>query len=585
MATENYTMNDRDKAIVQDIMRNFQEKQTMRNTTAGQWEEIAELVLPNFRNTFFVGNYNFPGQKKTQRQIDSTGALALGRFAAIMDSLLTPRNMFWHALGAEVDDVMKRPEARVWYEQATKVLFKLRYAPEANFASQNLANWTSLGAFGTAAMFIDELDATQTNGVTGLRYKAVPLGEIYIGENHQGIVDNCIRAFRMTARQCKQKFPNTFPAALQSALDKGSETPYNFLHVVAPRVDWDPYDIGPKGKPFASFYVSIEGQCILSEGGYRTFPYAITRYVQAPGEVYGRSPAMDVLPSLKTLNAQKATLLKQAHRAADPVYLLYDDGLYDFNSRPGAMNRGGMNQDGKRLVDILPTGNFQVTKEVMDEEKELINDVFLVRLFQILEETPQMTATEVIERVNEKGILIAPTVGRQQSEYLGPMIHRELNLAYHLGKLPPMPPVLQRLRGSYEVTYTTPIARAARAQEASGFMRTIESVKELVNITGDASLLDPFNFDVAVPAIAEIEAVPASWMSTPDQIANKRKNRAQAQAKQQAIQAMPAQAAMLKAQAVVRKNEPGVAPGEQGVGGPMQQPQGAPQGPMNMAGR
>ena len=41
---------------------------------------------------------------------------------------------------------------------------------------------------------------------------------------------------------------------------------------------------------------------MLDEGGYRTFPYAISRYVTAPGETYGRSPAMLALPSIKTLN-------------------------------------------------------------------------------------------------------------------------------------------------------------------------------------------------------------------------------------------------------------------------------------------
>ena len=45
---------------------------------------------------------------------------------------------------------------------------------------------------------------------------------------------------------------------------------------------------------------------------------------------------------------------------------------------------------------------------------------------------PQMTATEVIERTNEKGILLAPTIGRQQSEYLGPMIERELDRIAHV---------------------------------------------------------------------------------------------------------------------------------------------------------
>jgi len=39
-----------------------------------------------------------PGMKKTEKQIDSKAALALSRFGAIMDSLLTPRNSKWHGL-------------------------------------------------------------------------------------------------------------------------------------------------------------------------------------------------------------------------------------------------------------------------------------------------------------------------------------------------------------------------------------------------------------------------------------------------------------------------------------------------------
>jgi hypothetical protein len=172
-------------------------------------------------------------------------------------------------------------------------------------------------------------------------------------------------------------------------------------------------------------------------------------------ETYGRSPAMQVLPALKTLNAEKTTFLKVGHRAADPTLLTYDDGLVDPTMKPGAINKGGMSAEGKPLIGILPTGQIQVTKEMMDEERSLINDAFLVTLFQILTETPTMTATEVIERTNEKGILIAPTVGRQQSEYLGPLIHRELDLLSRMKKLPPMPDVIRRTKGDYNVVYTS----------------------------------------------------------------------------------------------------------------------------------
>jgi len=207
---------------------------------------------------------------------------------------------------------------------------------------------------------------------------------------------------------------------------------------------------------------------------------------------------------------------------------------------------------------------------MMEAEAAIIKDAFFVTLFQILTETPQMTATEVIERTNEKGILLAPTVGRQESEYLGPMIDRELDLLAQQRLLPPMPPRLREAQGAYQIVYTSPLAKAARAQEAAGFMRTVESVKELVNITGDASLLDPFDFDTAIPAIADIQSVPESWMSSPQQIQMKRQNRAKQQAQQAEIQAAPAKAAMMKAQAAQAKA--GMPPPQQAGVNPNNQP-------------
>lgn len=562
---------------VHDLMHEFSQMTTWRNMYAGQCEESAALIDPVSRNTFFYGSYTWPGMKLTDWQVDATGMLALSRFAAICDSLLTPRNSKWHALEADDSYVMKDRETRLWFEQVTNILFKLRYDPLANYAGQNYASWRSLGAYGNATMFIDALDGRQHGGARGFRYKAVPFGETFFGENHQGQVDRIFRWFRMTAYQAAQRFGiERLPLNLHKGLYEGSQWPYQFLHVVKPRKDYDSQRLDAKALPWASYYLSIEGLCLMApEGGYRQFPYAVSRYEQAPNEVYGRGPAQMVLPALKTLNAEKATFLKQGHRIVDPVLFTADDGIIDTSLRPGSINKGGVTQDGKLLVHVLPTGEIQISKEMMQEERGLINDAFLVTLFQILTETPQMTATEVVERTNEKGILLAPTMGRQQSEKLGPQIDREIDIASSQRLLPPMPPRLREAQGEYQVVYTSPLARAAKAQEAAGFMRTVESVKELVNITGDMSLLDPFNFDEAVPAIAAIQAVPESWMADKRMITAKRQARAKQQAQKAQVDALPAQAAMMKAQAVVAKNQPGIAPG-QAFGGPNRQPQGTP---------
>jgi hypothetical protein len=549
-------ISDREATIVTDILRDFAQKQTWRNTTAQHWEEVAELILPTSRNTFFYQSYNWPGQKKTQQQVDATGALALHRFCAIAESLVTPRNMKWHGLQSD-EYVMKDRPTRLWFENTTQLLFDQRYAANANFAAQNYNNWQSLGAFGNSNMFVDKLDNRWHLGSRGLRYKAVPLGETFYGENHQGKVDRIIRWFRLTAYQAVQKWGiDALPQNLIGPLQQESQWPYNFLHCVRPRRedDYDPEALDQRRMPFSSHYVSIEGRCLMQpEGGYRKFPYAISRYDQTPGEVYGRGPAMIVLPSLKTLNAEKAVFLKSGHRAADPVLLLADDGIVGMNLRPGALNPGGVTSDGKVLVHPLPTGNIQITEKMMGEERGIIDDVFLVSLFKVLSEHPNMTATQVIELVNEKGMLVAPTLGRQHTEYVGGLVERELDLLAEMQMLEPIPPRLMEAMGQYAITDTSPLALAARSNEAAGFLRLLEQLREMVNVTQDQSLLDPLNFAVAIPEIARIQNVPERWMADEKQIAAKGKARAQAQQRQEQIQAAPAQAAMIKARAVEAK--------------------------------
>ena len=60
---------------------------------------------------------------------------------------------------------------------------------------------------------------------------------------------------------------------------------YDFIHRVVPRDDYDPGRLDERGKPYASFYISMTGRALLSEGGYRRFPAAISRYEQAAGEI------------------------------------------------------------------------------------------------------------------------------------------------------------------------------------------------------------------------------------------------------------------------------------------------------------
>ena len=533
----------------QEVIRDFAARSGSRGVWESYWDEIAELVDPNMRDMFRQGDVRTKGERLTDKQLDSTPTIALTRFAAILDSLLTPRNQTWHRLRASNDELMKNHEVRLYFENLTRELFRQRYAPTANFSINNQLVYRGLGSFGTSSMFIDRLAAG-----AGLRYKAIHVGQMYPKENHQGTIDDIIRRETFPASALmkidawRDKLPKAVTEAAANPLRAAQE--FDVYHRVRPRPDVDYEALDETAMPYESVYVLKEGAVVLETGGYRSFPYAPTRYDQSPNEVYGRSPAMQALPAIKTLMVQKRVMLTEGHRAISPVLLIHDDGSVNpISVRPGSFIPGSVNADGRQLVHTLPTGNHNLNKELMDDEKSAISAAFLVELFQILTDTPRMTATEVLERTREKGMLLAPTIGRQQSEYLGPMITREIEVLTMIGAAPDMPRALIEAKGEFTIMYDSPLSRVARAEEAAGFNRVMEMLIPVLN-AGKTEVLDNYEWDTITRELSDNQAVPASWMASIDQV---QAIRAQRQQQQEALLRAQVAPEMLKATAAAKK--------------------------------
>ncbi len=538
----------------------FHQVRTRRATFELQWEETAALCWPEYRNSFSFGHVRAPGVKYTEFQVDSTGAVCAHRFMSICDALVTPWNMMWSEVRASNHDLMKDRDARIYFHDVTKCLWAHRYRAEANFMGQQQQNWQALGVFGNQAMLIDQLDPAPGRVAPGLRYMSMGPGEIYILQNHQGQIDGYIRHFRWTARQAYQRWGDKITPALRAALEKNSQQLYDFLQFVMPRSDYDPYKVfTPQGKPWSSCYISITGHAIVEEGGYRTLPMAFGRYSQAPEEEYGRGWAQMVLPELKSVNAIKAVYMKQGHRAGDPAYLIGDDGLLDFKAHPGSFNYGGFNEDGRMIVGVLPTGDFQINEKMLEASTKIIYDASLMTLFPLLfdDKGGQKSAREVIEAANDRGIFLAPTLGRQYGEYCGKLVDRELDLLSYMGQLPEMPPSVREAKGDYQIVYTSPLAKALEGQPTAGFMRTAEMIGSLIQVGADPALIDFLDMDEAVPGIADNQHVPPRWVASKQKVAAKAKSRAQAAERANQVKELPGKAAIIKAQAIQTKAQTG----------------------------
>lgn len=536
--------------LTQFHIQRFESLKTDRGNWNAQWEEAASRLLPAHRDSFFsagaTSGLGMGGEKKTELQFDSTAAFAAQRFSSVIESLATPQSAIWHRL-VPVDKSLKRNRAvRLFFDELSELLFSYRYRPVGNFVGNSQQVYLGLGVYGNGVLYLDKPENER-----GLRYRNIHLGEAYFAENHAGIVDTLYRCFWLTARQVVQQFGVNAPQSIQDAAKEPSQADKKFeiLHCVYPREDADPTRVDSAGKKFASLHIAKAENVLLRESGFDVFPFAIARYTQASGEIYGRGPAQHVLPAIKVLNEQKKTVLKQGHRVVDPVLLSHDDGtLGSFSMKAGALNPGGVSKEGRLLVQPLPTGNIAVGDKLMQIEKDIINDAFLITLFQILVDSPQMTATEVLERAREKGMLLAPTAGRLQSEFLGPLIERELDLMAQQGIWPANMPAVLRDAGAaeYKIEYDSPMSRMQRAEKAGGFMRALDVASMHAKNTGDMSALDFFNFDVAMPEILDIQGAPTSWTRSIEEVEAIRADRAQQMETQQMIDAAPALAGMAK---------------------------------------
>jgi hypothetical protein len=275
-----------------------------------------------------------------------------------------------------------------------------------------------------------------------------------------------------------------------------------------------------RGMRFSSYYVCRRSHEIGSEGGFRTFPYAVGRYTTGPKEVYGRSPTMTLLPEIKMVQEMTRTILKAGQKALDPHLLLQeDDALSAFNLRPGALNFGGVDDAGNPTVQALEfKGDIAIGNEMIERRQQSINEAFLVNLTQVLVAVPRMTAAEALLRSQDKARLLAPTMGRQQREFLGPMMERELDLLDQMGWLPPMPAVLKvkEAGGLVDVDYTSPLNKAQRAEEGLAIVRTIESATTLAQV--DPTSMFNFDGDAIVRELAEINGVPAKLLRPVEEV-------------------------------------------------------------------
>jgi len=502
--------------LTKALIKRYDRLKSQRQNWETHWQEVADYMMPRKAD---VTKLRSKGDKRTELIFDSSPLQAVELLAASLHGMLTNPSTPWFSLRFKEEDMEFEDEAKEWLESATDTMYTA--FNRSNFQQEIFELYHDLITFGTAAMFIEEDEEDI------LKFSTRHINEIFIAENDKGRIDTVFRKFKLSVRAAIQKFGTSPSFEVLNKKDPYEEV--DIIHAVYPRADFDVRKQDQKNMPFESVYMTAKGE-ELSVSGFREFPFVVPRYLKASHEIYGRSPAMTALPDVKMLNEMSKTTIKAAQKQVDPPLLVPDDGfMLPVRTVPGGLNfyRSGTRD---RIEPLNIGANNPLGLNMEEQRRNAIRNAFYVNQL-MMQQGPQMTATEVIQRNEEKMRLLGPVLGRLQSELLKPLIDRAFNICLRNNLFRPAPEFLAGK--DVEIEYVSPLAKAQKSTELQSIMRGIEIMGSLANV---APVFDYVNFDKLVKHLMDIVGVPQKVLKPQSQVNAERQQKQQQQEQMQQMQ-------------------------------------------------
>ena len=483
-----------------------------RGTWDSHWQELADHILPR-KNT--VLDKKSEGQKRTWQLLDNVGMHSNELLAGALHGLLTNPNAQWFELTTGNLELDQDDQVRKWLQKTTREIHNVYN--NSNFQTEIHELYMDLCCFGTSAMLLEE------DKKNVIRFSTKFIADYWIAENHMGFVDEIHHEWKWSAAQIIDEFGiDNVGKKVREAFEKGKDEKFCCVHVVYPKYQIEEYH---GAMPYISQYYLPDGDIDLDVGEFQSFPYVVPRWTKAAGETYGRSPGMNALPEIKVLNKMNETQLIGAQKMVDPPIQMPDDGfIMPIITRPGGINyyRPGT-QD--TIKPLFTSTNIEWGEGVMAERRKRVRDSYFVDQLQLQQGGPMMTATEVLQRTEEQMRLLGPMLGRQQSELLGPMIQRTYQIMWTKQMISEPPAILKDK--AIDVRYSSLIAKSQRINDAQGVQRALQSVAPFIQL--DPSVADNFNGDAAARIMSITFGMPQELLNDAKVVAEKRKQRAEAQ--------------------------------------------------------
>lgn len=448
------------------LSQRYRQAKRLRSVWEAHWQDCYDFALPQRDGA--VGPIR-AGEKKTDKLFDATACDAVENLAASLMSQLTPPWSRWFGLtpGTALRDADHRDQVAAVLDETAEALQSA--FDRSNFAVEMHQCFLDLVVAGTACLLFEEAGPGERSP---FRFTAVPLGEAVLEEGPTGRLDVTWRRSELSEGQLKARFPKaSLPKEARVGEEDNGEARFAVIEGVLP----DPQG----GYDYLAVLDAEEGSRIgparLDKGRFQQSPFINFRWIKAPGEAYGRSPVMKVLPDIKTANKVVELVLKNASIAVTGIWQADDDGVLNpatIKLQPGTIIPKAVGSSG--LTPLAAPGQFSVGELVLKDLRGAIRAGLLGdQLGQ--PDSPRMTATEVMERSAELARVLGATYGRLQTELLTPVVERGLRILRRRGLVPRV-----EIDGrTVELQYRSPLALDRRKKEAGGVLNWLGIVQGL----------------------------------------------------------------------------------------------------------
>lgn len=499
------------------------------------WEDVAKYTLP--RKTRIVSDKTV-SSRWVDRLYDDTAAQANLTLAAGIVTNTTPATDRWFSF--EPPHYMKvngrlSSEIEKWFHQCREII--MEELASSNFHSEVHEAHLERNSFGTCALSI------MPGKKTSLNFQCLEVGSYVIAEDDEGLVDTVIRELKLTAKQMVQMFGmeavermEKVKTAYESTAPQAAKHEFSVLHFVLPREDAVINQIAiQENQPFASIYVCVDEQYVISESGFYEMPYAVSRFLNWPGEVWGWGPGILTLPRVRQINFIQKQLDLLAEKQVDPPVLVPSNMYGQVDFRAGGTTIYDENNPNAMPREWQSQGRYDIGKDRVNDMKSEIKDAYYNDLFRMFSEmTQRITAYEAMQRVSEKLELFSPTFQRITNEMLTPIIKRSFAILLREGKLPDPPADVIMQDGTVPVPtiqYQGKLALAIKALETRSFSDFQQIMGSLAQMRPD--ILDVLDLDQVTIDIARNLGLPSAWIRKPKDIQQIRQERAEAQRAQE----------------------------------------------------